>query len=325
MVNGFSIFLLLASLPLMALNAAESLGATRIARWEGDRQAAFMLMFDDSLLSQVANVVPVLEANHLIATFYVNPGTGQWSSKRQVWETDLPKAGMEYGNHTMTHKGFHNDAEADAEIGGCNTVISKLFPGTKLISWGQPGGINAANWSMNAEQLSTYLKAHNLIPRPDFNSRGAMIHVKTPDEMMGLVDKAVKTGGMEAIVFHGVGGDWIVTPLPIFTAFIERLAARRDQVWITGHIKAHQYATERDASTVSVDSTNAKLLKVKLSCSADANLYDQPLTLVTTVPAAWKHCLVSQGTTKTTIEVAANQVRFAALPAGGPITLANAP
>ncbi len=327
MVNVFSIFLLLASLPLAVLYAAaaDTLGATRIARWEGDRQAAFMLMFDDSIVSDITNVMPVLEANHLIATFYVNPGSGQWAAKRQAWETDLPKAGMEYGNHTMTHKGFHNDAEADREIGGCNAVISKLFPGTKLISWGQPGGIKPADWIMTAEQLSAYLKAHNLIPRPDFGGRGAMIGVKTVDEMMGLVDKAVKTGGMEAVIFHGVGGDWIITPLPLFTAFIERLVARRDQVWITGHIKAHQYATERDAATVTVDSTNAHALKVKLTCTADANLYDQPLTLVTTVPATWKHCLVTQDASKTTVGVTANHVLYAAFPAGGLMTLTDAP
>lgn len=322
MLNVFSISLLLLSMPLAF--AADALGATRIARWQGDRQAAFCLMFDDSCESHVANVMPVLLKNQLTATFYVNPGSGQWAKHRQAWEKDIPAAGMELANHTMTHKGIHDDAEAEREIGGCNDIIRKLVPSAKLISWGQPGGIKDADWKLTKDQLAALLKAKNLIPRPDFGGRGAMIAVKTADEMMGLVDKAVKAGGMEAVIYHGVGGDWIVTPLPVFTEFAEKLAARRDQVWITGHIKAHQYATERDAAKVTVDKASSTAIHLTLACTADAALYDQPLTLVSTVPAAWKRCTVTQGRTATTVEADAGTVRYDALPAGGPITLAAA-
>lgn len=321
MLNVFAISLLLLSMPLAF--AAETLGATRIARWQGDRQAAFVLMFDDSCLSHVQHVVPALTARGLTGTFYVNPGSGQWAAKRQAWEKDIPAAGMDYGNHTMTHKGIRGDEEAEREIGGCSEVITKLFPGTKLISWGQPGGIKPENWTLTKDQLAALLKAKNLIPRPDFGGRGAMAGVNNAAQMMGLVDKAVKTGGMEAVIFHGVGGDWITTPLPVFTEFIDELAKRRDQVWITGHIKAHQYATERDGATVTVDKAGAKGISLTLASTADAALYDQPLTLVTAVPAAWKRCTVTQGATKSTVEVSAGSARFDALPGGGPIVLAN--
>lgn len=322
MLNVFAISLLLLTMPLTF--AAETLGATRIARWQGDRQAAFVLMFDDCLPSHVQHVVPALTARGLTGTFYVNPDTYQWTSKRQAWEKDIPAAGMDYGNHTMTHKGIRSDEEAEREIGGCSEVITRLFPGTKLISWGQPGGIKPENWTLTKDQLTALLKAKNLVPRPDFGGRGAMAGVNTAAQMMGLVDKAVKSGGMEAVIFHGVGGDWIVTPLPIFTEFIDQLAKRRDQVWITGHIKAHQYATERDAATVTVGKAGAKEISLTLTCTADAALYDQPLTLVTTVPAAWKRCTVTQGRSSATVDAADGRVRYEALPTGGPIVIAAA-
>ena len=322
MLNVFAISLLLLAMPLAF--AADAVGATRIARWQGDRQAAFCLMFDDSCESDVTNVMPVLLKNQLTATFYVNPGSGQWAKHRQAWEKDIPAAGMELANHTMTHKGIHDDAEAEREIGGCNDVIRKLIPSAKLISWGQPGGIKDADWKLTKEQLAALLKTKNLVPRPDFGGRGAMIAVKTADEMMGLVDKAVKAGGMEAVIYHGVGGDWIVTPLPVFTEFAEKLAARRDQVWITGHIKAHQYATEREAAKVAVEKSRPDTVRLTLTCTADAELYDQPLTLITTVPAEWKRCTIIQGKNTATVEAAAGSVRYEALPAGGQITISAA-
>jgi hypothetical protein len=148
-----------------------------------------------------------------------------------------------------------------------------------------------------------------------------MIALRTADEMMAHVEKAVAAGSMECIVFHGVGGDWIATPLPIFTEFLDRLVKRRDAVWITGHIAAHQYATERDAATVTVAKRGPSRIELTLACSADAHLYDQPLTLLTTVPATWTHCAVDQGARHADAAVAGGVARYEAVPGGGPIVL----
>ena len=47
-----------------------------------------------------------------------------------------------------------------------------------------------------------------------------MIAFKTSHEMLAHVDKAIAKGSMECIVFHGVGGEWIATPLPMFIELI---------------------------------------------------------------------------------------------------------
>lgn len=74
---------------------------------------------------------------------------------------------------------------------------------------------------------------------------------------------------------------------------------------------------------VSAAATSAREIKVTLTCDADASLYDQPLSLSTQVPAAWKRCKVAQGTTTTTVDVVDGKVRYNAVPNSQPIVLSQ--
>lgn len=307
------------------LPAADQPGATRVARWHDDKACAFILMFDDSCVSHVKNVMPLLQKAGIPGTFYVNPGSGQYGANRSTWEVEVPKLGYELANHTMTHKGGATDADIEKEIAGCNEAIHKATPALpwpRLVSYGQPGGIKKEMWSISKDALQAILDRNHLISRPDFGGRGAMIAFKTGPEMLAHVDKAIAKGSMECIVFHGVGGDWITTPLPVFTELVDGLVARRDKVWITGHIPAVQYATERDAATAKADASATKIT-VNLACTADPQFYDQPLTLVTTVPAGWTACSIVQG--KRTAEATAKDgaVMYDALPGADPIVISR--
>jgi peptidoglycan/xylan/chitin deacetylase (PgdA/CDA1 family) len=301
-------------------------GATRIARWKDDKKAAFLLMFDDSAPSHVKNVVPELVKRGFIGTFYINPGKGEWKVFKDAWEKDIPAAGMEYANHTATHKGARDVANLEEEILQCNEVILRLFPGKspRLISFGRPGVPKEA-WNITPEQLAQTLAKHHLIERPTFDGHGGAIHHKTADDMMRLVDRAIASGGMEYIIYHGVGGDWISVPAAAFTEFLDRLAAKRDQVWVTGHISAHKYETERATAEAKVAEANDSRIRLELTSKADPKFYDFPLTLITQVPAAWKVCEVVQGPGKATVPVAGGTVQYQALPNAEAIVIQPAP
>ena len=58
----------------------------------------------------------------------------------------------------------------------------------------------------------------------------------------------------------------------------------------------------------------ARGIELELKCTADPELYDAPLTLITEVPADWKEVIVSQGEAKTTLEAKDGKVTFDALP-----------
>ena len=304
--------------------AADGPGVTRIAHWKDDKACAFILMFDDSIPSHVKNVVPELTKRGFTGTFYINPGAGHYASDRQAWEKDIPRAGFELANHTLTHKGGATTADIAQEIRACNEALrasTPTRPWPRLVSWGQPGGIKPEAWPVSKDELTALLKENHLIPRPDFGGRGAMIGLKTSQEMLAHVDQAITQGSLECIIFHGVGGEWISTPLPTFIELVDGLVARQDKLWLTGHVPAHQYATERDAATVTVGVQDAGKIRLTLACSADAKFYDQPLTLVTTLPAGWTTCSIDQGQRHADARVCAGTVRYDAIAGDEPIMI----
>lgn len=308
----------------LASTIAAADGDTRIAKWKDDKAAAFVLMFDDGCVSHVKNVIPELTRRGYTGTFYINQAAGQYAANKAFWEKDVPAAGFELANHTLSHKGGATPADIVKEITAANDAIraaTPTKPWPRLVSWGQPGGIKKEMWSITPEELKTTLKDNLLIPRPDFGGRGATIAFKSGPEYVAHLDKAIKAGSMEAIIFHGVGGDWLAATMPQFIELLDGMDARKDKLWVTGHIPAYQYATERDAATVKVGEKSAAKISLTLSCTADPKLYDQPLTLVTSVPAAWAACTVTQGKTSSEATAKAGTLMFDALPGSDPIIL----
>ena len=323
-VKIFYCFLSILFLSVSVSFAADKPGTTTVAKWKGDKACAFILMFDDSSSTHVKNVFPELKKRGFTGTFYVNPGAGHYGANRKVWEKAIPEAGFELANHTFTHKGGMTKADIEEEVTSCNEAIRKSTPNLpwpRLVSYGQPGGIKKENWPMSKEELSKVLKENNLIDRPNFGNRGAAIALKTGEQMLSHVDKAVTEGTMECIIFHGVGGDWISVPLKEFITLLDGLTERQDKVWITQHMAAHKYAVERDSATVKIIKASSSQLSLQLSSKTDSKFFDEALTLKTVVPANWKKCTVKQGKSVVEVTVENGLVLFDAFPSKELISL----
>jgi peptidoglycan/xylan/chitin deacetylase (PgdA/CDA1 family) len=301
-------------------------GATRVARWPDDKQGAFMLLFDDSVPSDVKNAIPEMKKRGLTGTFYINPGCGHYQGLKNDWEKTIPAEGMEYGNHTWDHKGAKNAEALDEELAKCNEVIFRLMKGPqpRLVSFGRPG-VDKGAWTVTGAQVTEALAKHHLVERPTFNDHGATIAFKNAADYVKQVDQALAKGGLGYVIFHGVGGDWISCPLGDFIALCDKLVAERQRLWIAGTIAVHKYQTERDGATVTVDKADARQIVVTLAVKTDPALYDAPLTLVTQVSAGWARCSVVQGTNPA-VEAAAvgGSLRYAVKPVAGAITISPA-
>ena len=322
--------LLLVTMMAGSLSAAP--GETRVARWQGDKTAAFMLMFDDSWPSHWQVAVPELAKRGLTATFYVCPGKGEHAKFEKTWHDELWRQGMAYGDHTMTHKGVKDVASAEVEIGDCAKWIREATgkkPG-ELVSYGQPG-VGPNDWNITAAELATLLAKHNLISRPTFDGHGAVYHWQTTEQMLALADKGIAAKGLEYLVIHGVERitpnwgyqDFWALKQTVFLPLLDGLKERVDRgdLWVTDHISAHQYATERDKAAVQVLESTADAIRLTLTHTADAQLYDLPLTLVTGVPADWAKVSISQGETKVVVEAKAGAATYQARPNAGEVKL----
>lgn len=321
---------LAAVLPLQAV--AVPPGGTRIARWKDDCTAAFLLMFDDSLLSHWQVAAPELVKRNMIATFYINPGKAEYQKFASHWEDELWKQGMVYGNHTMTHQGFADFAGAEREIGDCADIIRRIVPGPerRLLSFGKPG-LPPGRWNISAEEFAALLRKYDLIDRPTFDKHGAVYHLQTSEQMLALADRAIATQGMEYLIIHGVERigpnvkwqDFWALKQEVFLPLLDGLQQRRTEqrLWITDHISQHQYQTERDSAALSTRSAEDGTLYIDLTCRADPLLYSFPLTLLTAVPSDWQSARVTQGDRSIPVTLADRTLRFDAVPGGGLIVV----
>lgn len=319
MLTSRRVLCLLAATSFFPVFASAADGDTQVLKWKDGKKAAFMLAFDDSAPSQLKNVVPELEKRKIVGNFYLVTGNGLYNAIKRRWEAAAKSSYVAVANHTFTHKGVNDAAELDPQLAQCNEVLYALKPEGKkprLFGFGKPGGVP---WKVTPEEQAAALAKHNLCNRPPF--AGPPINYKSAEATVAAVDAALAKGEMGHLDFHGVGEDWLVTPVEWFTALLDKLESVRDQLWITDVVSWHQYVTERDSAEIKTVSSEADAITLELSSKADPALYDLPLTLSTKVPAAWENCLVSQGANTKALMVKNGAVTYDALPGGGTITL----
>ncbi|MDB6006095.1 MAG: Polysaccharide deacetylase [Prosthecobacter sp.] len=314
--------LLVTALTPAFIFAADRDASTQILKWKDGKKAVFMLAFDDSAPSQLKNVVPELERRKMVGNFYLVTGNSLYSALKRRWEDAAKSPYVAVANHTFTHKGVDNAVELEPELALCNEVLYKLKPEGKqprLFGFGRPGGVP---WKVTAEEQKTALAKHQLCDRPPFF--GPPIHYKSAAETVAAVDAAIAKGEMGHLDFHGVGEDWLVTPVEWFTALLDKLESVREEVWITDVVSWHQYVTERSSAEIKSLKSDQDAISLELTCRADPVLYDMPLTLSTQVPADWKKSTVTQGSSSLTATVRDGKAQYDALPGGGVITLKKA-
>ena len=97
-------FMRLAALAIAAtlLSHAETLSAPTVAPWQGGRQSAISLTFDDAMASQLDNAAPILKKHGLHGTFFVTTGMKAWKTRLPDWQR-VAAEGNEIGGHTVTH------------------------------------------------------------------------------------------------------------------------------------------------------------------------------------------------------------------------------
>ena len=327
MANAFSFWggtlgILVAAAGVARAEHAPAVGTTRIAQWRGDRQAAFTMEFDDGDVSHLCIVIPELQKRKMVGTFFLNPGKAENRALISDWR-EAPKTGAAVlGDHTMTHCGFKDRAGAEVEIGQAQKIVMDMVPGKqpRLLAFATPG-VGAGRWPITGAEQKEILAEYNLVDRGNYAGHGAMFHQRTADEMVALADSALSKGGVEYIVFHAIGKGTIPTPVPIFMDFLDKLESRRDRLWLTDVVSAHQYAAERSSGEVRLVEADSRQIRLSLTSKVDAQFYDAPLTLVTQVAPGWLRCQVTQNAIKTTATVVNGTVRFDAMPNAGAITL----
>ena len=250
--------LLLLSLPALAASADDS--PVRVANWKGDARGAISLYYDDGTETSFRNVLPELVRRGLPGTFYLcggwfgsedNPNLVRWGEAAKA-HPDV----VFLGDHTWAHGGVTNAAQFAEEIARNGALLRRLagLPEDEPLSFALPG---AVRWDMGPEEQAKILADHREVLRHPFEPNIAgpkggdnpTFSMRTAADAARAFDRAEKEGGWEALIFHGVGGDWIAFDLAEHGAMLDDLKARAEagRLWVGSAIDVHRYAAARDA------------------------------------------------------------------------------
>lgn len=281
------------------------------------KKAAFSLEFDDSMVSQVKNALPLLAQYRFPATFYINPGRNDYSA--EVWEKQVPAAGHELADHTMHHQDTVGAEQAAKEIGDCAKVIERVHGGPVLTVFGTPGGVK---WEIPPYEFRRILRENRLVypGRMDFYQDGQGDITRFPK-------LALEKGVWRQLGFHGVGGQWLSTSVGNLADVLRYLDLHRDEIWVAPTGTVWKYQRERAALqeiAVAADGDGYRLTprfdRAKLE---PFELYDAPLTVRADVPAEWQRAKVSTGRNWFVVPVVGGKAMFQMVPQADSVRIAK--
>jgi peptidoglycan/xylan/chitin deacetylase (PgdA/CDA1 family) len=235
-------------------------------KWPGHKKAVIVLTYDDALASQLNNAVPQLEADKLTATFFLDGDIDTHSIP--LWRA-LSKKGFELGNHTVYHPCIStpdNPVASDnytvkgivAEIAMMNKFLFAVdgkntrtyaYPCTETTVGGKDyvdslrkyGLVKYARAGGDVDAVITDFKQLDPLRVPSYG-----LEDNTPGaQLIAFVKRVQQSGGMGIFMFHGIGGDYITTPIEAHRELLDYLKKNRKYIWVATFQQAMDYAMQK--------------------------------------------------------------------------------
>jgi peptidoglycan/xylan/chitin deacetylase (PgdA/CDA1 family) len=246
---------------LFLLAGLAAYGQPRI-KWPHGKRAVIVLTYDDGCKSQLQNVVPLLDSLHFKATFFLIGDALDYNTIPQ-WRA-VAKKGHELANHTMYHPCEDKDNPVGSqsytpatilrEIGTTNyflfaldgkTTHSYAYPCTETSVGGKyyvdslrkSGGVSYARIGGDKDNavITDFKKLDPLLVPSYGVDQGT-----SGEQLIAFVKKVEQSGGLGVFMFHGIGGDWIITSPQAHRELLEYLAHDKD-IWVATFSEAMDY------------------------------------------------------------------------------------
>jgi hypothetical protein len=316
MLKPIALFLLLTG----AVSAADAgSGDTTVAVWKHNARGAFTMSFDDSMETHVRVAMPAIVQRGLVGTWFINPGLPRHQKHSKVWEIDGPRNRQEYANHTWEHKGAKDYREADYQIGAAARYIWTLRgpDASKLLAFASGGG---TTWSISDLEKEEIKSRYHSITRSSELSARTDLGVDG-EQLIAKARESIDEGRWVAIHFHGIGGEWLPIDTEGFIRLLDFLRDHRDKIWSAGWSAAYQYAQERDHARIDLLETSDARIRIRLTTGLNPELFAEPLTLITRVPAGWSAVAVEQNGRSKPFHARNGMLQYEVVPDRGEIEL----
>jgi len=239
--------------------------------WPEGIKGAVSLTFDDGLITQLDNALPMLDEHDLQATFYVNPGRHpEWEEQIPRWQAAC-RRGHEIGNHTSRHPCSCNFAfdleyclekltleDIAATIDQAEAALDELFPEQK--------GNRSFCYPCYQSYVGAGVKRQSYVPlvaRRFKAARGGgetannpylidlsytwawAVTGNTGPEMIDYIEQALNQGHWAIICMHGIGAQHLAIGTRPFREMVEYLSQRREQIWTAPLIDIANFIIKR--------------------------------------------------------------------------------
>lgn len=268
-----------------------------ICQWHGGRQGALSIRFDDSHRTHLSKAIPILREYGFRGTFMINPGgyppgtrrRSAFADQRSEWEVVAGQGDQEFANHTAHHRGAESDEDMEREIGEACEAIWGLFPGrSKLLALNLGGG---TRWT-TTKTLHYYLDKYHLFDASSGSLGMDDVYGQRVAAFRDQLARHIERAGWCRIHYHSIG-DGEAASESNFRAALDVAKEHEDKLWIAGMADIYKYQTERAGARLSIAGSEPGRVVLQLSCSTDAEFYDQPLTLRVVLPGSWSRDKVS--------------------------------
>jgi peptidoglycan/xylan/chitin deacetylase (PgdA/CDA1 family) len=242
------------------------------------------MTFDDGMISQFNNALPLLQAHGLKATFFIVVDyLGYEAFVDELNIGDLAAAGQEIGSHSRTHPELTSleSWEQDDELSVSQSILQGLS-GQDVTTFAYPAGdydedviamtddyyiaARTANaWALNASSPNLYTL--NIIGPND----GGTGDPNVIPYLQGWVDDAVADNKWAIEMFHSVGypgGEDNVSSTALST-HMDYLVANEPNVWTAPMGTVAEYIYERDAASVTTLISDSNVIQLDLHCGLD--------------------------------------------------------
>jgi len=235
--------------------------------WPNGKKAVIVLTYDDAINSQLDVAIPQLEAAHLHGTFFLTANITDKNIAR--WRAASAK-GNELANHTMYHPclatAFKSRTENFSEnytvfqmlreIASMNNLLyatdgkvnkSYAYPCTEL----KVGGVNYVD-SLRKAGTIKYARIggdNNAIVTNFKNLDPLLVPAwgvgagSNGDQLVAFAEKAKQAGGMAVFMFHGVGGDYLITSAEAHQQLVNYLK-QHPEIWVATFEQAMDYIAQ---------------------------------------------------------------------------------
>jgi peptidoglycan/xylan/chitin deacetylase (PgdA/CDA1 family) len=321
---GILVLLALTSFP------GTSLSDHRITTWPHNKKGAVSLTFDDGCKSQLFLGLSALEKRGYKGTFFlVSNSVTAWDPWRNA-----ARSGHEIGSHTKTHPHLTKLSPPlmQNEMAGSKMEIDARIPSQECFSFAYPFGDLDRSVESDARDLYAASRGGGIAcglngESVDFsNVKGC-----SPDDgndIYGFTDAAEKQGKWLVAIFHSLDGgkdcygSW---EFNTWTAYLDYLGTRN--LWVGTFGAAVKYTRERMSATLSVLSGSRNRILLNVTDTLNDAVYDEPLTIRSTVPSGWITVIVEQGDSiveeQSTLEGESRVVYYDVVPDHGVISLRN--